>query len=109
MDYISIDVSDYRARFKDQGEGHLLLDVRTVEEYEEVRIPGALNIPLDELSDRIGEVPSDQPIVMVCRSGVRSIMGAQILRYYGIRDVTIYNLEGGTKAWVSKGWQTETG
>lgn len=108
-DFISMDVTDYKQRFKDQGEGHLLLDVRTVEEYEEVRIPGAINIPLDELSDRVAEIPADQPIVLVCRSGMRSIMGAQVLRYSGLKDATLYNLEGGTKAWVSKGWQTERG
>jgi rhodanese-related sulfurtransferase len=107
--YLSLEVDDYKQQFKDAGAGHLLLDVRTLEEYEEVRIPGAVNIPLDELSDRVAEVPTDQPIVLVCRSGMRSIMGAQVLRYAGLNAVTLYNLEGGTKAWVSKGWQTESG
>lgn len=107
--FIPLDVNEYKARFKEQGEAHLLLDVRTLEEYEEVRIPGAINIPLDELEDRMAEVPVDEPIVLVCRSGMRSMMGAEVLRHFGLRDVTLYNLEGGTKAWVSKGWQTERG
>lgn len=107
--YIPLDVTTYKARFKDGGEGHLLLDVRTVEEFEEVRIPGAVNIPLDELSDRAAEVPVDQPIVLVCRSGVRSIMGAQLLRFAGLQAVQLFNLEGGTQVWVRHGWGTESG
>jgi rhodanese-related sulfurtransferase len=107
--FIPLDVTEYKTRFKDQGESHLLLDVRTLEEYEEVRIPDAINIPLDELEDRVAEVPVDKPIVLVCRSGMRSMMGAEVLRHLGLRDATLYNLDGGTKAWVSKGWQTDSG
>lgn len=107
--YLPLEVEDYKQRFKEGAEGHFLLDVRTQEEFEEARIPGAVLIPLDELSDRVQEVPTDQPIVVVCRSGNRSIMGAQILRYAGLKDIDIYNLEGGTRAWVMHGWAYDSG
>lgn len=109
--YQSIEVDEYKTQFKDGAKPHLLLDVRTVEEYEEVRIQGAVLIPLDELSERLDEVANlagEQPVVMVCRSGVRSAMGAQVLRYGGFTGM-IYNLEGGTKAWVGAHGEVESG
>ncbi len=111
MDYISLDVDDFKARFKDGDRPHLLLDVRTVEEFEEGRIPGAVNIPLNELPQRITEVTAhtDQAIVVVCRSGMRSIMGAQILRRSGLTHIEIYNLEGGTIAWARRSWPLDSG
>lgn len=108
-EYIPLEVDDYHQQFTQAHTPHFLLDVRTVEEFEEARIPGAINIPLDELSDRVAEVPTDHAIVVVCRSGMRSIMGAQVLRACGMREPTIYNLEGGTKAWVNKGWPYDSG
>ncbi|MCU0498290.1 MAG: rhodanese-like domain-containing protein [Anaerolineae bacterium] len=107
--YIPLEVDDYHQQFTQENAPHFLLDVRTVEEFVEARIPGAINIPLDELPDRLIEVPTDHAIVVVCRSGVRSIMGAQVLRAGGLQTVMIYNLEGGTKAWVNKGWPYDSG
>jgi rhodanese-related sulfurtransferase len=108
-EYIPLEVEDYKAQFKDENKDHVLLDVRTVEEFEQARIPGAVNIPLDQLKDRTAEVPADKPIVVVCRTGVRSIMGAQVLRYAGFKIPEIYNLEGGTVAWVRHGWGIDSG
>jgi rhodanese-related sulfurtransferase len=108
--YEDLTVENYKTRFKDGGETHLLLDVRTEEEYREVRIPGAVNIPLDELYDRIDDVTQtagNSPIVIVCRSGSRSIMAAQILRFSGVQGVTIYNLDSGTRGWAEKQYPLE--
>lgn len=105
MTFSHLNVDDYKAQFKDTSAMHLLLDVRTIEEFEEARIPGAINIPLDELSERVEEVidiAQKQPIVIVCRTGVRSIMGAQILRFGGIQDVEIFNLDEGTMGWAQR-------
>lgn len=106
--YIPLEVQDYKAQFRDNGKDHLLLDVRTIEEFEEAHIPGAVNIPLDELEDRAAEVPADKPIIVVCRTGRRSIFGAEILRYAGFKNIDIYNLEGGTVAWAQRGWQIDS-
>ena len=67
--------------------GALLLDVRTVGEYEARHLDGARLIPVDELAARIDEVPRDHPVVVYCRSGGRSGRAAQILRGAGY-DVT---------------------
>lgn len=76
-----------------------LLDVRTREEWNgELRhLDGAQLIPLDELRDRIDEVPRDRPVVAICRSGRRSAMATNILRSAGVTRVA--NLTGGMLRW----------
>jgi rhodanese-related sulfurtransferase len=106
--YVPIEVEDYKRRFVDGSEEHLLLDVRTPEEFTEIRIPGAQLIPLDDLSDRVDELPLDLPLVVVCRTGVRSIMAIQMLRYAGLKG-DLFNLEGGTREWALAGHPTEQG
>jgi rhodanese-related sulfurtransferase len=108
MPFEPLDVENYHDQYYESAP-HFLLDVRTPEEFDEVRIPGAVNIPLQELGGRIEEIPQDAPIVLVCRSGMRSQMGAQVLRQAGLTDLQLYNLEGGTIAWVVRGWPTDTG
>jgi rhodanese-related sulfurtransferase len=103
LSFEDINVQDYRDRFYDSRQPHLLLDVRTVEEFEEARVPGAVNVPLDELPGRVAEISQiagDTPIVVVCRSGHRSIMAAQILRFSGLTTMDIYNLDTGTLGWA---------
>jgi rhodanese-related sulfurtransferase len=61
----------------------ILVDVRTPDEYGERHIPGAINIPVQELSYRTGELDRGRVIVVYCRSGNRSATAAQILRGAG--------------------------
>lgn len=108
--YEDLSVADYKSQFVDDNQAHFLLDVRTEAEYAEARIPGAVNIPLDELDehiDRVTEAAGDNPIVVVCRTGMRSIMGAQVLRMGGLTDATIYNLDEGTMGWARNSWPLE--
>lgn len=107
--YISLTVNDYKDQFIETDTPHLLLDVRSQEEYEEVRIPHAVLLPLDELYDRFSEVQQGLPVVVVCRSGMRSAMAIQTLRAVGLTDLTLYNLEGGTMGWQNKGLPTDSG
>lgn len=76
---------------------YTLLDVRQRREYEEGHIPGALLIPLPQLSDGLGELAKDRPTVVYCAIGGRSEMAARFLIGQGFREV--YNLRGGIKAW----------
>jgi rhodanese-related sulfurtransferase len=59
-------------------------------------IPGALNIPLDDLRERLGELDPSRPTVVVCRSGKRGYLGARILSQRGFEDVAV--LTGGMVA-----------
>jgi rhodanese-related sulfurtransferase len=87
--------------------GAFILDVRTVEEWEEFHIPGAVLIPLDELPQRVREVPSDLEVVVVCRSGNRSAVGRDILKQAGFANVT--SMAGGVVSWKAAGFPVEAG
>ena len=81
-----------------EEENAQLVDVLPEAEYTETHIPGAINIPLAELQQRLDEIPRDQQIVVVCASGSRSISGSEVLGYAGFSEV--YNLNGGTMTWM---------
>lgn len=66
-------------------DGALLLDVRTPEEFADGHLPGARNIPVGDLSARLGELPRDRTVVVYCHSGARSARATATLREAGIR------------------------
>ena len=82
--------------------GALFLDVRTQEEWVQGHIAKSILIPLDELPNRLNELPRDQDIVVVCRSGARSKEGSALLRQAGFTRVTC--MTGGIQAWVTAGY-----
>jgi len=64
-----------------------VLDVRTSAEYSGGSFPGAKNIPVNELGQRLRELKKDRPIVVYCASGARSGMAARMLRQAGFTQV----------------------
>lgn len=96
---------DYRSQFYNDTADHTLVDVRTRSEYAGGHLPQALNIPLNELQNRIDEVPRNKPVVVVCASGNRSQTGSDVLVAAGYGNV--YNLEGGTMVWMMNGMPLE--
>lgn len=87
--------------------GAFILDVRQPDEWNQVHIPGATLIPLDQLETRLNEVPKDQEIVVVCRSGNRSQAGRDILLNAGYQRVT--SMAGGMLDWVQQGYPSVSG
>jgi len=87
--------------------GAFILDVRQPEEWVEGHIPNATLIPLGELASRVSELPQDQEIVVVCRSGNRSAQGRDILLAAGFENVT--SMAGGMNQWSASGYDTVTG
>lgn len=77
----------------------LLLDVRTREEFTFGAIPGAVNIPLDELRGRIDELPHDKDIYIYCAIGLRGYLALKILMGHGFNRVK--NLSGGYKTYAA--------
>ncbi len=74
-------------------ENPLFVDVRTRKEFEAISIPQSINIPRDELRERIGELPKDRDLVVVCRTGVRSYAACRVLKQSGFERLS--NLSGG--------------
>lgn len=75
------------------ADGEVLVDVRTAGEFHAGAIPGAVNIPLDDLRSRLGELP-DAPVIVHCQVGQRGHTAARILRQAGL---FVRNLDGGFK------------
>ncbi len=88
-----VNVIDYRAVSKLVEQGAFLLDVRTPQEVAGGAILGAVNIPVDNLRQRLSEVPKNKKIVVYCRVGLRGYIAARILMQNGYQEV--YNLSGG--------------
>jgi adenylyltransferase/sulfurtransferase len=90
-------------RAQDRREPLFLLDVREPQEFQICRIPGSTLIPLGELPNRLGEIPSGPdapPIVIHCKSGVRSARAVKLLRDRGVAEAR--NLKGGILAWIDR-------
>ena len=81
----------------------LILDVRTPEEYAEGHVPGARNIPHDQLGSRLAELDAykDKDIVLYCKSGRRAGIAANTLRAAGFSK--LLHLDGDMNAWAGNG------
>ena len=79
----------------------LVLDVRAKLEWDESHIDGSLNIPLQELAERTGELPRNRPLSVHCLSGYRSSIAASVLERAGLSHFT--ELVGGISAWQASG------
>jgi len=80
-------------------ENSILLDTRTVGEFSGGTIPGAVNIPLDSLRDRLSEIPVDKEIYVTCQVGLRGYLSEQILKGHGY---SAHNLLGGYRQYQAR-------
>ena len=78
----------------------MVLDVREPWELAIARLPGTLDIPMNEIPDRLGDIPRDRQLIVMCRSGARSLRVANYLLQNGFSSVT--NLTGGILAWSAE-------
>lgn len=88
------------------AQGAVLIDVRMPEEYEDMHVPGAIHMPLSELSARSNEIPRDQRVYVICASGSRSLAAAGALNRGGWDTVSV---APGTKGWFQAGRPVESG
>ncbi len=100
-----ISVADLKVKL-DANESLLLVDVRTPAEFtQDGHVAQATLIPLDQLTTRLGELPTDTPIYCICRSGNRSTTACDDLR---TRGYTAINVSGGMIAWKAAGFPVAT-
>lgn len=85
----------------------LVIDVRSEEKYDQAHVAGAVNMPLEQLGERMDSLPKDKdaPIITVCNVGKLSLSGMLYLKSLGYRNVKSMN--GGTTGWIEKGLPTE--
>jgi rhodanese-related sulfurtransferase len=77
-----------------------LLDVREDDEWEAGHAPTARHIAMSELTTRMGELPDDDPLYVVCRSGGRS---ARVVAYLAGQGYPAVNVDGGMQVWAARG------
>lgn len=100
-----IDIDEYQAQFTD-ADAYTLVDVREVDEFEQGRLPGSINIPLSEFQLRVDEIDMDKPVVLVCARGNRSARAGDFMIGQGYEN--LYNLVDGTMGWMMRGLPLET-
>ncbi len=103
----SIDVAEAERRQREDPDGPVLLDVREMDEFVTVRAPGAVLVPTSAFTDRLGDIPLDRPLMVVCRTGGRSSSVVGYLVRAGRSDVV--NVAGGMEAWQRAGLPTRRG
>jgi rhodanese-related sulfurtransferase len=79
----------------------LLIDVRSPREHHEKHVAGSISVPLNHLIERVGELPTDRPIVLHCAGGYRSSIAASLLQARGFHEVS--EMAGGIAAWEAAG------
>jgi rhodanese-related sulfurtransferase len=89
-----------------ENEDVQVIDSREPWEYAEGHVPGAHNIMHMATLPRAKELATDKPIIFICKSGQRSAVAAEFAATLGLTD--LYNVEGGTTAWIAAGYEVET-
>ncbi|HET6951932.1 MAG TPA: rhodanese-like domain-containing protein [Acidimicrobiales bacterium] len=103
MDVPEIDVTELA---QVRAAGAPVIDVREPDEYTTAHVPGATLVPLGAVPDRLGDVPAEGTVYVICAMGGRSRRAAEFYRSQGIDAV---NVAGGTSAWVEAGQAVATG
>ncbi len=100
MNINKIDAGELKRRLE-SGERMQLIDVRSPREYSEAHLPGAVNMPIEEVDARLDDMHSHDPVVLVCQSGNRACMAHALLEHHR-EDLIV--LEGGTTGWQKAGF-----
>ena len=96
----SIDVDTYMQEYQGKN-NHVLIDVRTPNEFKSGHVAKAKNIPLNTIGNKMSSIPKDKTVVLICRTGSRSGIAAKQLAGAGYENVI--NLKGGVMRWQAKG------
>jgi len=95
----TVTATELRTRLE-RGDRFQLIDVRSGQEYAEGHVPGAMNLPLEQVESRLDDMGPHDPVVLICQSGRRAGMACESLAPHR-SDVVL--LEGGTNAWKEAG------
>jgi len=105
--FTRISVAEAKAKL-DNGEA-VMVDVREPNEYAEVHASGVRLIPVNTVigeAKQIRDFAGDKEVLFICKSGARSALAAEFAVAAGVDDLALFNVEGGTQAWVAAGFPT---
>jgi rhodanese-related sulfurtransferase len=95
------------ARLAKKDQALFVLDVRTPQEFAAGHVPGAVNIPYDQVASQLAEIPKDKDVVLYCKSGRRAGLAADVLAANGYTKLE--HLQGDMPAWLQAGRPVEGG
>ena len=95
-DPFGIDAAEAAERLAKRKTQIQLVDVRTLEEFNSTHVPGAIHIPVQELSNRLNELNPKQETLLYCHAGMRSLTAAHILEQAGFTQIS--HIKGGIAA-----------
>ena len=83
-------------------EGTVIVDVRRDDEWVTGHVKGAIHIPIDDLQNRIDELPRDKTLLFICAGGMRSGQACEVAATMGYPSESLYNVEDGTPTWIER-------
>jgi thioredoxin 1 len=100
---LEVDQAEFTAA---HAEGRTVVDVREPMEYRAGHVPGAILMPMRQVAERAGELPTDEPVYVICATGNRSQSMSEVLRRAGVEA---YSVMGGTSQWADEGREIVVG
>ncbi len=105
--FLRVDSPEAKEILDAEGDGAAIVDVRRDDEWVTGHAAGAIHIPIDDLLDRMDEVPEGKKLLFICAAGVRSGLACEYMASMGVDPALLYNIEDGTPAWIEAGLPTE--
>jgi rhodanese-related sulfurtransferase len=87
----------------------VVVDVRRHDEWVTGHVAGAIHVPIDDLADRLDQVPLNKKVLFICAAGVRSGLACEIAASMGYKAANLFNIEDGTPSWISANHPTSYG
>ena len=107
--YYRIDLDETKEMLEKEGDKVIVVDVRRDDEWVAGHVKGAMHVPIDDLLDRMDEVPQDKKLLFICAAGVRSGLACEMAAAMGYDTQNLYNIEEGTPPWIGKNYPTSYG
>ena len=102
-------ISSEEANEMVQKGNSVVVDVRQPDEYKDGHLAGALFIQVDDIMNRISELPDGKDLLFICAAGVRSGLACEMAAAMGVDSERLYNIEEGTPTWIGKDLPTSYG
>lgn len=102
MNFVRLSPKDFFDAIESSKEKSILIDVRTIAEYQESHLLNAINIPVSDIPQKRGQLKEYTSIFLYCHSGGRSQLAVSLLD--DLKDSTMIDLEGGISAWSEEGF-----
>ena len=98
--YYRVDSNEAKSMLDSDPDNTVMVDVRRDDEWVEGHVPGSIHVPVDDLMDRIDEVPKGKTLLFICAAGVRSGLACELAASVGFDSEKLYNVEDGVPTWM---------